>query len=506
MAGLVVVPDLLFRIFNDGLYKYSFGNIIQALLVAGLMVLIPYKKLRWTLFFIILFFCGMELCHFAFFGVIATPYTYVWMMSELWDTIDGALHSLNLIYAPICVLLPAGLLLFLDVKFDGKIKRSKVALYILTFVFIFMVVDVNRQNRAFFYMGTNKKAPVFVNAVKKLNFILFKAVPKVLFSGYNTHFSEYKIENVAGPKRVNIIYIFGESANPNFMSLYGYNRPTTPFLDGLKNDKTFYYSKGYSSSVSTVYSVMMNFYMQREPENYAVQQNKKSDILALAKQAGFKSWFIEANTTHPDYEGKVDNFINIVPAVLANNYSQGEVNVVLSKLPRPTELGDKNIIWYHQNIIHFDYAKHYNFDKKFDVFKPDDDSTKSRKVAEYSNSVLVWDDLNKNIFKYAREVAEKTGAPTYIIYQSDHGELVGQNKRGHSFLSREVATIPVFAKCYNCRENIFMGMKNPTHYRMNKKLLNLFGFELINENDDGKTFYINGKSLYGDDGFITMTD
>ena len=51
-----------------------------------------------------------------------------------------------------------------------------------------------------------------------------------------------------------------------------------------------------------------------------------------------------------------------------------------------------------------------------------------------------------------------------------------------------------------------MGMKNPTHYRMNKKLLNLFGFELINENDDGKTFYINGKSLYGDDGFITMTD
>ena len=138
---------------------------------------------------------------------------------------------------------------------------------------------------------------------------------------------------------------------------------------------------------------MMNFYMQREPENYAVQQNKKSDILALAKQAEFKSWFIEANTTHPDYEGKVDNFINIVPAVSANDYSQGEVNVVLSKLPSLAELGDKNIIWYHQNIIHFDYAKHYNFDKKFDVFKPDDDSTKSRKVAEYSNSVLVWDDL-----------------------------------------------------------------------------------------------------------------
>ena len=37
-------------------------------------------------------------------------------------------------------------------------------------------------------------------------------------------------------------------------------------------------------------------------------------------------------------------------------------------------------------------------------------------------------------------------------------------------------------------------------------IIGYIGFELINENDDGKTFYINGKSLYGDDGFITMTD
>ena len=90
---------------------------------------------------------------------------------------------------------------------------------------------------------------------------------------------------------------------------------------------------------------------------------------------------------------------------------------------------------------------------------------------------------------------------------SDHGELIGENKRGHSVLSKEVATIPVFVKCFNCSDvNEFKNIKTPTHYRINEKLLHLVGYHLKNPNDDGNTFYINGKSLYGDDGFITIQD
>ena len=93
-----------------------------------------------------------------------------------------------------------------------------------------------------------------------------------------------------------------------------------------------------------------------------------------------------------------------------------------------------------------------------------------------------------------------------MLYMSDHGELIGENKRGHSILSKEVATIPMFVKCFNCSNVNEFKIKNPTHYRINEKLLHLIGYHLHNPNDDGKTFYINGKSLYGDDGFITITD
>ena len=40
---------------------------------------------------------------------------------------------------------------------------------------------------------------------------------------------------------INVVVIMGESANRNFMSLYGYHIKSTPYLESLKNDKNFIY-------------------------------------------------------------------------------------------------------------------------------------------------------------------------------------------------------------------------------------------------------------------------
>ncbi len=505
---IFILPDLIFKIFQSSPIVFSSSKITQIFAFALLSTSIHIKKYRlfiWSLWGI---FMTMELCHLAFFGTSSTPYTYIWMMGELKDTFDGALHSLHLIYAPLSVIIPFILLFYLDKKFDRKIKRSRFATIILSSAFIYMAIDVNCQNRAFFYMGGGEENPTFLATTRKTNFIIFKGIPKLLFGGYNKNFKPYEITKIKSLEKINIIYIFGESGNPNFMSIDSANEQTrqdktTPNLDKIKSDKNFWYSRGFSSSVSTIYSVMMNFYMQREPENYDVQKNKKTDILQLVKDAGFKSWFIEAQSTPPDYKGKVD-IVHFVDKEASKN---GE-ETVLNYFPKLNELGNKNFILYHQNIMHFDYKNHYNkFGNKWEKFKPINDSTSETKIAEYKNAVLYWDHIIGKVFNYAENIANKTSAPTYVVYMSDHGELIGKKKRGHSSLSKEVATIPMFVRCFKCDNiNEFKAIKTPTHYRVNEKLLHLMGYNLNNPNDDGKTFYINGKSLQGDDGFITITD
>ncbi len=505
---IFILPDMIFKMFQQTSAEFTMGKILQIFPFALLSSLIYIKKYRIFLWSFWGVFMVMELCHLAFFGVPSTPYTYIWMMGELKDTFDGAIHSLHLIYAPLCVIIPFILLFYLDKKFDKQIKRSKIATIFLTIVFIYMAIDVNRRNRAFFYMGDSEKFPTFVATTRKTNFIIFKGIPKVLFGNYNKNFKPYEISKIKSPEKINIIYIFGESGNPNFMSIDSANEQTsqdktTPNLDKIKFDKHFWYTRGFSSSVSTSYSVMMNFYMQREPENFDVQKNKKSDLLQLVKNAGFKSWFIETQSTPPDYKGKIDTVYFVNKEIDKN----GE-EIVVNYFPKTNELGAKNFILYHQNIMHFDYNKHYKkFGNKWEKFKPLNNSIFETKIAEYKNAVLYWDHIMGRIFDYAKNIATSTSAPTYIIYMSDHGELIGKNKRGHSSLSKEVATIPMFIKCFNCENlNEFKSIKTPTHYRINEKLLHLIGWHLNNPNDDGKTIYINGKSLQGDDGFITITD
>lgn len=41
----------------------------------------------------------------------------------------------------------------------------------------------------------------------------------------------------------NIVIIMGESLHREYMSMYGYNINTTPYLDELKKDENFFYKK-----------------------------------------------------------------------------------------------------------------------------------------------------------------------------------------------------------------------------------------------------------------------
>ena len=103
---IFMLPDIIFKLFQSSPIKFSGGMVTQIFLFAILSSSTHSKKFRYFLWSCWGIFMTMELCHFAFFGSLSTPYTYIWMMSELKDTFDGALHSIHLLYAPLSVIIP----------------------------------------------------------------------------------------------------------------------------------------------------------------------------------------------------------------------------------------------------------------------------------------------------------------------------------------------------------------------------------------------------------------
>lgn len=64
------------------------------------------------------------------------------------------------------------------------------------------------------------------------------------------------------------VLVIGESENKNFMSVYGYQKPTTPYLNRLKNSKNaIFFSEAHSNYVNTVPALVYALSAKNQYEN-----------------------------------------------------------------------------------------------------------------------------------------------------------------------------------------------------------------------------------------------
>ena len=93
---------------------------------------------------------------------------------------------------------------------------------------------------------------------------------------------------------INVVVIMGESANRNFMSLYGYHIKSTPYLESLKNDKNFIYKDAISSGVVTDVGIPNFFNMIKQPDGVPQAISQNTCMFKMAKENGFQTYFYSA--------------------------------------------------------------------------------------------------------------------------------------------------------------------------------------------------------------------
>ena len=254
----------------------------------------------------------------------------------------------------------------------------------------------------------------------------------------------------AGHEEVHILVI-GESSRRDSWSVYGYSRPTTPYLESIKSQVVFF-TDAISDANATVYAVPMVL-SGIGPEAFTFSAFH-GNLLDLGKEAGYFSVWLANQDPGPS------SLVGVAADASTYTYQPKKATyfiyppdeVLLPALDRQiTHKGTSLFIGMHVYGSHAPYLNRYP--RAFAHFETtqqgaaahlDDGGAQNALIDSYDDSILYTDWFLGQVIQRAR----KLDVPVTVTYLSDHGEdlqqLDGRSGHGATDYSPHAFEIPAF--------------------------------------------------------------
>lgn len=218
------------------------------------------------------------------------------------------------------------------------------------------------------------------------------------------------------------VLIIGESTTRRRLSVYGYNRQTTPYLDSIKND-LWIYNDVISNHAYTIESLRKTLITNN------LQSKDDFSIIQMMNEAGFKTYWISNQKPIGQFESLTTKIALGSDVYIVKNLADHKTVTPHDEILIPEfkkvlkDKAEKKFIVLHLLGTHLAYEKRYP--KAFDVFKEESPSNFDHEVAHmrsnaYDNAVLYVDHILKNIISEL----DKIDHNSYLLYFSDHGDEV----------------------------------------------------------------------------------
>jgi len=276
----------------------------------------------------------------------------------------------------------------------------------------------------------------------------------------------------------NIILIFDESVNGRHLSLNGYARKTTPYLDELERSgvlKNFgVAASNFTSSQPSYDSFIVGANDEMLMSLSTQERNALPTIFQYAKSMNYKTWYLDGQMKtywagiedDKRYIDEVFTLADVDPDRIEdyqkNNgktltdeneregLKQWDIDLVLAEKIRSIfESSTGNFVFVYKRGIHFPYEK--NYPEESAVWRPvykfksqwETPPAEARDAItnSYDNALLYGTD------PFFRKLDLDRPLPngTVIVYTSDHGENLASNGRaGHGGDTVDEASIPLF--------------------------------------------------------------
>lgn len=498
-AALLVVlfaaPDYLYRWFEPGYHgRYNLAASEWYLVVAVLLMGVQWRP---ALCGFLGFFALLQLAqlfHFAYFGTQISPLEVGMLFTEA-DEIWLSLRAIvtHLAYPTAVVAVCSGLAYLLWARLHQHALRIAPAPLLLTALLCVLPYRAykSEHSQAFY---PNPGALALSNSLYAVSFALGRAFRDE--QGAGQRYLPYTVASRATTDLPNVIVVMGESLTWRHMGLFGYARATTPELVALKDDPNFVYKTAIAGGVATKVSLPQFFNVQRESGNLRHLIRYESNLLKLARAHHYATYFISAQTANlMTYAGVefADRFVT--RERLGNDYKTLKDDVLLQQL-RQIDLATPAFIVLHQRNSHGPYEQSYPeaFAKYPVAGLPYADYVTNA----YDNSVTYTDHLLAQLIS---DVRSRSTRPTYIVFTSDHGEMIGEDGRyGHGFLAPNVLKVPfLFYAVRGAQRQIdaARALVTPTHYEIAMLIAGLIGFEINNPNAVPGRYYATGSDVGG---------
>jgi glucan phosphoethanolaminetransferase (alkaline phosphatase superfamily) len=300
-------------------------------------------------------------------------------------------------------------------------KRQTLKISLIRFVSLFLFITVLNYAYSFSYLTTN------------FNWGLS-------FSSFYQMMARFLVENTFSPEREmlgwshsqmpqnNIVLIIDESIRADHLSINGYERKTTPFLDQFAEIEVGFHNLGTAASGGTCSYISNTLLLTGvRPGLDDFQQTKTyPTVFQYAKAMGYKTYYMDVQTSIL-WNGLTDRDIPFVDSWFkVNDFGYGFDGDFRAAdlIVKIASEGSGNFIVLNKKGVHFLYENSYPPEEavwlplpKNYISEPDLSSN------PYDNGIL----YNVNTFFERLLVNPKILENTTILYTSDHGATLFEN-------------------------------------------------------------------------------
>lgn len=275
-----------------------------------------------------------------------------------------------------------------------------------------------------------------VYSYEKLDFQRFKNIEKKVPEGILINSAERKISK--------IYLVVGESAWRERMSLYGYEKKTTPFLDSLaRSDSSailFYDGVSVANMTRDAVRFSLSFASPFDKDAFWKEKN----IVEMAKDAGYNTvWLSDQGQA-----GLYDNYPSYIARSADDTYFEDDLKKkddlnLLPILDKYHEKGENQFFVLHLMGSHFPYQERYDeLDNSYFDY-PDS-------ISDYDKSIHHTDRFLNRLYDYTT----KQDSNSIIVYYSDHG--ASPDRGVHGLYGAEISEyrIPLVFLMNNASVNI----------------------------------------------------
>lgn len=242
--------------------------------------------------------------------------------------------------------------------------------------------------------------------------------PKTLISGLS-----YSEEDIF-PQT--IFLVIGESSLRTHYSLYGYDLPTTPFLDSLKTEGKLLYYDAFSVAPITREALRMSLSFASPLDVTPFTRNE--NVVTMANRAGYESHWI----SNQDKVGMHDSFIGLLASYATTSkfyrFEKDDIQL-LDDVKTQYDPTKKQIFFIHLKGSHLDYKDKYDQvdQEALGIVEGREETIEYDRSIHHTDRVL--DGLDRLI-----RISEKDSISSVIVYYSDHGEIIN---KGHGIMKMD---------------------------------------------------------------------